>query len=129
LGVAGKPGALAVGYEVLGSDGGVSFRTPLATLHAFNGWDDIFLTTPANGLRDTYVKLAANLPGAVSFLGFYHNFEADRLGADYGKEVDLQLSRKFGKRVTGLVKYAKFDRDSTAFPDVRKIWVQVEFVY
>lgn len=129
LGVAGKPGAIAVGYEVLGSDGGISFRTPLATLHAFNGWDDIFLTTPANGLRDTYVKVAAALPGAISFLGFYHDFAADRLGADYGKEIDLQLSRKFGKRVTGLVKYAKFDRDSTAFPDVKKIWVQVEFAY
>jgi hypothetical protein len=35
----------------------------------------------------------ANLPAAISFLGFYHDFEADRLGADYGKEIDLQLSR------------------------------------
>jgi hypothetical protein len=31
--------------------------------------------------------------------------------------------------VTGLVKYADFRRDSTAYPDVRKLWLQVEFVY
>ena len=37
---------------MLGSDGGVAaFQTPLATLHAFNGWADLFLTTPARGLR------------------------------------------------------------------------------
>jgi hypothetical protein len=128
-GLSSKPGALAIGYEVLGSDNGVSFRTPLATLHAFNGWADLFLTTPGNGLRDTYVKVAATLPEGFSFLGFYHWFEAARLGADYGKELDLQLSRKFGKMVTGTLKYAQFDRDSTAFSDVKKVWIQVDFAY
>lgn len=127
LGVASKPGALAIGYEELGSDGGVSFRTPLATLHAFNGWADMFLATPANGIEDTYVKAAANLPGGIGFLAFYHKFTAARLGADYGTELDLQLTRKFGKFVTGVVKYASFDRDSTAFADVDKFWVMAEF--
>ena len=42
--------ALTAGYEELGSDGGVAaFQTPLATLHAFNGWADLFLTTPGDG--------------------------------------------------------------------------------
>jgi hypothetical protein len=129
LGLAGKPGALAIGYEKLGSDGGVSFRTPLATLHAFNGWADMFLATPANGIEDTYIKAAATLPGDISFLAFYHKFTAARLGADYGTELDLQLTRKFGKFVTGTIKYAGFDRDSTAFADVDKFWVMAEFNY
>ncbi len=129
LGLSGKPGALAVGYEVLGSDDGVSFRTPLATLHAFNGSADVFLTPPGNGLRDTYVKASASLPQGIGFLGFYHSFAADRLGADYGTELDLQLTRKFGKLFTGTVKYSDFDRDSTAFPNVKKLWVQVDFAY
>src|ERR1035438_4740700 len=34
--------------------GRTGFQTPLATLHAFNGWDDVFLTTPADGLQDIY---------------------------------------------------------------------------
>lgn len=129
LGLAGRPGALAVGYEALGSDRGTSFRTPLATLHAFNGWADLFLTTPGNGLRDAYAKVTAQLPAAVAFVGFYHDFQADRLGADYGTELDLQLVRKFGPAFTATVKYARFNRASVAFADVTKLWVQLEFVH
>ncbi|MCC6414987.1 MAG: hypothetical protein IT582_03650, partial [Opitutaceae bacterium] len=120
---------IALGCEQFNSDRGVSIRTPLATLHAFNGWADLFSATPANGLKDTYLKVSANLPGTISFLGFYHEFAATRLGVDYGTEVDLQLTRKFGSRVTGLLKYANFKRDNAAFPDVEKIWAQVEFAY
>jgi len=129
LGLAGRPGALAVGYEELGSDRGSSFRTPLATLHAFNGWADLFLTTPGNGLRDTYLKATAQLPAAVAFVGFYHDFQAARLGADYGAELDLQLVRKFGPAFTATVKYARFNRTSAAFANVTKVWVQLEFVH
>lgn len=129
LGLAGKTGSLAIGHERLGSDGGLSFRTPLATLHAFNGWADLFLTTPANGLADTYVKATASLPGAISLLAFYHRFEAARLGAEYGDEFDLQLTRKFGKAVTGTLKFAEFRRDLTTLPNVTKLWAQVEYTF
>jgi len=129
IGAAAKAIGLALGYEELSSDNGVSFRTPLATLHAFNGWADMFLATPANGLRDVYLKGSATLPHGFNLLGFYHEFKADRLGADFGSEVDLQLTRKFGKHFTALVKYAKFETDTTAFADVTKFWAQVEFVY
>ena len=129
LGAATKVFGLALGYEELGSDNGVSFRTPLATLHAFNGWADMFLVTPANGLRDVYLKGTLALPHGFNLLAFYHEFKADRLGAEFGSEVDLQLTRKFGKRFTALLKYAKFERDTTAFADVTKFWAQVDFVY
>lgn len=128
-GVAGKPGSLALGYEVLGSDGGVSFRTPLATLHAFDGWADLFLTTPGNGLRDTYLKAGLALPEGFNLLGFYHVFTADRLGADYGKEIDLQVSRKFSAAITGTLKYARFSRDLATLPDVTKFWLQLDYTY
>ena len=38
--VAGNGMTIGLGYEVLGADSsaGVGFTTPLATLHAFNGW-------------------------------------------------------------------------------------------
>ena len=112
---------------MLGSDHNVGFKTPLATLHAFNGWADLFLATPAAGLRDSYVKATVNLPAALSLLAFEHWYETDATGVELGSEFNLQLSRKFGKFVTGLVKYADFRRDSTSFPNVQKIWVQVEF--
>ena len=60
-GLSMKPVAFGGGYEVLGSGsnsgtggGRTGFKTPLATGHAFNGWDDVFLSTPANGLQDCY---------------------------------------------------------------------------
>ena len=128
-GLAAKQGSLTLGHEVLGSDNNVGFKTPLATLHAFNGWADLFLATPAAGLRDTYVKGSINLPAAVSLLAFQHWYETDTTGIDLGTEFNVQLTRKFGKYFTGLVKFADFRRDSLTLPDVKKIWVQVEFVY
>ncbi len=128
-GVAAKPGSATLGYEVLGSDNNVGFKTPLATLHAFNGWADLFLVTPAAGLRNTYLKGTANLPEGFTGTAFYHWFRTDATGVGLGTELDLQLTRKFGKSVTGQVKYADFRHDSPAYPDVQKFWFQVEFNY
>ena len=128
-GLVTKPGSATLGYEVLGSGDNVGFKTPLATLHAFNGWADLFLATPAAGLRNTFLKGTANLPEGFTGTAFYHWFQTDATGVGLGTELDLQLTRKFGKAVTWLVKYADFRHDSTAYPDVRKFWVQVEFNY
>lgn len=126
-GLAAKPGSLTLGHEVLGSGHNVGFKTPLATLHAFNGWADLFLATPAAGLRDTFVKGSVNLPAGVSLLAFQHWYETDATGIDLGTEFNVQLTRKFGKYFTGLVKFADYRRDSPTLPNVRKFWVQVEF--
>lgn len=128
-GLALKSASLTLGDELLGSDHNVGFKTPLATLHAFNGWADLFLTTSAAGLRDTYAKGTASLPEACSLLAFYHQFDTDVGGIDLGHEFDVQLSRKFGKAVTALVKFADFRRHSLTLPNVQKIWAQVEYVY
>ncbi len=47
---------LGLAYESLGGDTepGMMFRTPLATLHAFQGWADKFLATPGAGINDVY---------------------------------------------------------------------------
>jgi hypothetical protein len=124
-----KAGGVTLGREVLGSNRNVGFKTPLATLHAFNGWADLFLATPSAGLRDTYLKATANLPAGFSLLGFHHQFENAAGGADFGRELDLQLTRRLGASFTVLAKFADFRSASTAYPDVRKIWVQVEFNY
>jgi hypothetical protein len=126
-GLGAAPGGLALGCEVLGSGHGVGFKTPLATLHAFDGWADLFLTTPAAGLRDTYVKGTASLPAGISLQACQHWFAADRAGPDPGCEFDAQLGRKFGPHVTALLKYADFRRATTAYPNVQKFWAQVEF--
>lgn len=123
---------LTAGYEQLGSDGGTAaFQTPLATLHAFNGWADLFLTTPANGLRDTYVGVGKAfavpfLPGLRADLT-WHAFDSEFGGLDYGTEWDVSLGGKLGP-VALLAKYANYD--ATGFgADTRKLWLQAEAVF
>ncbi len=117
------------GYEELGSDGGAAaFQTPLATLHAFNGWADLFLTTPANGLRDYYAGIGKTfavpfLPGLKADL-IYHEFDSDFGGFDYGSEWDASLGFKLGP-VNLLAKYANFDSAGFAV-DTEKFWLHAE---
>jgi hypothetical protein len=123
---------LTAGYEELGSDGGVAaFQTPLATLHAFNGWADLFLTTPTTGLRDYYAGIGRSigvpfLPGLKANLT-YHQFESDFGGLDYGSEWDASLGFKLGP-VGLLAKYANYDADGFAV-DTEKFWLQAEFTF
>jgi len=116
----------ALGYEVLGSDNGVSFKTPLATLHKFNGWADKFLGTPAGGIEDMYAKFVYSAPkdGAMAgtkFMVIYHDFNSDVGGADYGSEIDWQISKPFGKRYSVALKGAHYNASDFG-TDTTKIW-------
>jgi len=143
LGANIKPFALGAGYEVLGSDandrlagGRASFRTPLATLHAFNGWNDLFLNTPAVGLRDFYAYAQVTLPWQVPLRFVYHKYEADSGSADFGHEFNVMATKSFGKHWTAMLKYGFYDGEDAAPPaiavpdiDVHKFWTQLEFNY
>ncbi len=120
-------GGLAAGVEVLGHDAGLPFRTPLASLHPFNGWADVFSALPAGGLRDSYLRLQADLPGSLAFSVRRHWFRSDRGGARLGEEFDGILSRRFGPAWTVLAKFADFRASARGFSDVRKFWLQVEY--
>jgi hypothetical protein len=116
--------SLGIGFESLGSDNGQGFRTPLATLHAFNGWADQFLGTPGTSLEDLYVKASYKLkPWTLQFV--YHDFSAESGSGDYGNEIDLSAGRALGDRYKLLLKLAMFDADSTAFTDTTKAWVML----
>lgn len=134
LGAAVKPFVFGAGYEVLGSDNGVGFKTPLATLHAFNGWADAFLNTPNAGLRDFYAFGQITLPQQIPLRLVYHKFDSDKGSLDFGQEFDAVVSKKFGKYWTALLKYAYYSGNDAAPPalaaadvDIQKFWAQVEF--
>jgi hypothetical protein len=124
---------LRVQYEELGSDDGTAaFQTPLATAHAFNGFADLFLVTPATGLRDTNVRLAKNfaipgLPGGITAMATYHEFDSDFGGIDYGTEFDAVLSGKIGP-VAVLAKYANYQADNFGV-DTQRFTLQAEIKY
>ncbi len=117
---------LKLGYEVLGSDNGVGFSTPLATLHAFQGFADKFLATPANGIEDIYVSASGKIE-QVNLSVTYHDYSAQKGSQDYGNETNLVVSRKFGKNYSLLFKYATYSADTaSASPfgiDTDKLWL------
>jgi hypothetical protein len=104
------------------------FKTPLATLHAFNGWADRFLATPANGLEDSNVKLLATL-GTYSFVLAGHDFRAEATNDKFGEEVNFSVSKPLTSKLTALVKYAEFNGGSVAgfTNDTRKAWLQFAY--
>lgn len=108
------------GHERLGGDGDDAFQTPLATLHAHNGWADRFLTTPDNGLRDTWAGLATSA-GAWQLLARAHDFRADHGGAQYGQELDLSAGRALMGPWQTEIKLALFEGEDGP-PDTRKYW-------
>lgn len=110
-----------LGYEVLGSDdGAAAFATPLATLHAFQGWTDKFLATPATGVEDLYVSVGRPV-GPVNLTLVYHDLSANEGDASYGSELGLVAGTKVGP--VGLtLKYADYSADEYA-TDTRKLWL------
>ena len=117
-----------LGYEVLGSDNGnYGFLTPLATLHAFNGWADVFVVTPDEGLEDLYIAVGGKLVGG-KWLVVYHDFSADKPSPvvdDLGSEIDLRYVYPFRKRYAVGAKYASYRAGDVAAGnvDTDKFWV------
>lgn len=121
-----------IGYESLEGNGTSAFQTPLATLHAFNGWADLFLTTPANGLEDVYGKASYTVAGVGEYVDgtalqlVYHDFNAERGSLDYGTEWNAQISKTFVvnhyiKDWTVALKYADYNADGL-YADTEKVW-------
>ena len=120
------PVTLLGGYELLGSDNGVGFNTPLATKHAFNGWADKFLGTPAEGLQDVYITAKGKVSG-VKWAATYHDFSSDVDSIDFGSELNLVATYQINKNYGVLVKAANYGAgDADQKPtDTNKVWVQL----
>ncbi len=114
-----------LGFESLGSNGRRALQTPLATLHAFNGWADRFLNTPSAGLDDFYLGVDGPL-GPLKYAVRWHQYDANRGSADFGQELNLQLSWAFAPKWNAFIKYAHYDAQDFSV-DVDKLWISVEF--
>lgn len=103
---------------------GQAFQTPLGTNHAFQGWADLFLTTPADGIRDVFATASYKmLNESLILTGVYHDFSDDTGSLQYGKEWDFSVLKKFGKHYSLLAKYANYNADEFG-TDTQKIWLQ-----
>lgn len=123
---------LTAGWEQLGSDRGRAVQTPLATLHKFNGWADLFLTTPPDGLEDAYLSVTRTFDGVKLLPGLnvalaHHRFASTRGDRDYGTEWDASVGFRI-KPVAVLLKLAEYDAEGFG-SDTRKLWLQAEWAF
>ena len=137
------------GYEFLsgsnGHDGNTAFATPLATLHKFNGWADMFLATPLGGLCDASATLGYTAPGLGKAMVVYHDFETDvsmNGNSDLGSEWDMLYTNAIPgiKGLNGLIKAAFYDAGDVYkktgntinynyTQDVSKVWLEVDYKF
>jgi hypothetical protein len=105
-----------VDQELLSSnDGKYAFQTPLGTNHLFQGWVDKFLTTPNQGLQDTFIT-AGYKYGDFSFLTEYHWYKADEdfarvgggTGDDFGHEWNASVAYTYSKNISAKIEYGTY---------------------
>ena len=124
--------AIVAGWERLGSGNGQAVQAPMATLHKFNGWADMFLTTPPAGLDDLFVSAARKFAGVRLLPGLnvnasYHRFESAEGNRKYGSEWDASVGFKI-RTINVLLKYADYAARHFG-TDTRKLWLQAEWSY
>lgn len=136
-----------VAYESLEGDGARGFTTPLATVHAFNGWSDAFVSPGGNksfvdGVEDLNVSLNVKPRFRATYflntdlVARYHDFDDQRTGANLGHEWDLQFTAAITTKLSVQLKYADFQRVKTvpvgtaAPPASRtKTWLTLEYKF
>ena len=119
---------LGGGFEILEPQ----FRTPLATVHKFNGFADAFLPLNgfAEGLEDYYVYAGYKIPvgSGIAAKVIYHWFDSETGNVEYGDELDFVASYKLNKYASLLAKYGRYEPDSGAYGK-RMFTFELNFIY
>ena len=119
-----------VGFQLLGSDGGAAaFQFPLGTNHAYQGWADVFLSTPASGVEDFYIYAGTKLPFGINAKVFYHDYSANKGSGDLGTEFDFVLAKKINKNWSVLAKFADYNGEDSGNADRTKFWLETTFTF
>lgn len=130
--------SLTLGVEYLGA----GFQTPLATLHAFNGFSDATDAARAsgahNGLTDLYLTYALPVCWGMKWSNSYHLFGDNNVANDYGWEIDTVLVKKFDDHFSALIKGAYLEGGNDAFsggargaklPTTTRVSVEVDYAF
>ncbi len=103
------PQSLTLGLEHL--DAG--FKTPLATVHAFNGFADVTdaarIFGAHNGLTDLYLSYTLPIFCGIKWMNVVHILGDNEISTGYGWEYDSVLTKKFDDNFTAIAKLAFFE--------------------
>ena len=119
---------LTVGMEYLSAN----FRTPLATVHAFNGFADAFigqrLTGNTGGLTDVYVSHTTPFFFGTKFINVLHAFGDNEVSTGRGWEYDAVLVKKFDDNFTGIAKFAHFESEDV-LPTTTRFTMELNYKF
>jgi hypothetical protein len=112
-------------YEILGSQQGSAFITPLGSNHDFEGWADEIGNTPDTGVRNFSVGLLwRSSPFRVETS--YHFFEDDQQGQNIGREFDLDFIYKPARKHSISLRFANFE-PTNSDGSIRKVYLDYSF--
>jgi hypothetical protein len=134
VGLRAGPRWATLAVERLDGDGRRGFQTPLATLFAYQGWADVFLSTPASGVRDASLSGGMTVPwpreaSPLKLQAVAHDFTDDDGSRRLGRELDLLAALPINKLLSTELRAAFFDGAQPGFADRHKIWLTLEAKY
>jgi hypothetical protein len=117
--------------ERLASNNGVyAFQTPIGSTHTFQGWADLFTTTPREGIIDEFATLGLTVK-SVSLYAERHRFQSDTKGINFGRELDVRVSYAATQSLSARLEVANYTAGNPVAgkPDTRKTWLTVLYNY
>jgi len=108
------------------------FRTPLATLHAFNGFADAFLgqraTGATGGLTDVYLSHSMPIFWGMKWTNTLHAFGDNEVSTGRGWEYDSVLVKKFDAHFLAIAKLGHFETES-ALPTTTRFSLELNYSF
>jgi hypothetical protein len=130
--------SVTLGFESLGQ----GFKTPLATVHAFNGFSDVTdaarISGAHNGLADLYVSHTIPIFYGIKWMNVIHAMGDNEISTGYGWEYDSVLTKKFDEHFTAIAKFAFFNSDGDNYsnnaiadrlPDATRVSVELNYSF
>jgi hypothetical protein len=95
------------------------FKTPLATVHAFNGFADAFIGGRVegthNGLTDLYLSHTTPLFAGIKWTNILHAYGDNEFSTGYGWEYNSVLVKKFDDHFTAIAKFSQFESEGEPY--------------
>lgn len=121
--------SLTLGVEQL--DAG--FQTPLATVHAFNGYADATdvrrIDGSHGGLTDAYLTHVMPIFWGIKWANSVHFFGDNSLGTDLGFGFDSVLTKKFDDHFTAILKVATFESNDAQYVSTTRASFEVDYTF
>lgn len=121
--------SLVVGVEHL--DAGV--QTPLATVHAFNGYADATdarrIAGTHGGLTDTYVSYMMPIFCGIKWTNAAHFFGDNAISDGLGFGFDSVLAKKFDDHFTAIGKLGYFDSSDALYKSTTRVSVELNYTF